>query len=614
MQGSSELNYKGITIDGENSRDLDDAIWAERDKNGYKVSVLISNVARSVEVDSRDDKSAQLIQFSQYNATSCLKPMFKRELSERALSLLAGESRPVVVYSFSIDQSLECTTVNVVEGEYINQNRLTHVDVPLILDQPDNPLYSQINLLNELAVKLLNKRIDNGALAIYDLSTGWGVDEEGNVKEVSRDERNAGHTIVQEFMIMANINLAKYAIENDVPILFRNHRAKAAAPRIKEISNDIFKGFELNSTNYIETFSKRMKLLCGSADVGEVNHGHYGLNSEAYAYFTSPIRRYPDLINQRNILAHQSGKEVPYQSDELKKLAAVFNSKQLAAKERTSDFFKQKANHLGRLNLLKDEFQGLTSKELYRVLRVIEDGNGEVSRSLQNETCRRLEAGLLDTRALTLLYSGLATLFDEAYKKRLIIYVRSNSGLASVILNILKQTTNIGVAKFCENSSGLDHDRVFNCQLNINFKGATYTSTVVIAKSRKVATQLSILDVLQQFIGMRINMPDLQDEQETKPGPLTHDLASLDYKGELQSWCQKNQHPMPVYKTTLFGMSHKPEFSTLVEVQTNEGLITARSDEGKNKKSSEHYAAKKLIENFNFAIDQNLQKEGFTID
>jgi ribonuclease R len=584
---------QGITIDGATSKDLDDAIWIERKDCGFVIMVLVSNVSDSIAINSDSDIKAKNCQFSIYRGTGgCVKPMLPRSLSEDKLSLLPGEKRGVLKFEFDLDTDLKCTDMRISEGIFQNLARFTHGEIPEIISNQGHELHKEISLLSQVSEKLLCRRRDAGSMAIYDIVAGWGADEEGNINPLADSERNIGYVIVQEMMILANTLLSTYCVKNDIPILYRNHRPKSSAPDIKELTGEIAEGFKLGDEKYLNHIRGRIALIAGKAEMDVKVKGHFGLNLPAYAYFTSPIRRYPDLVCHRNLLAHVRGEKFPYSLDQLEQLAKDYNTRIDYVRNEKNAFFKSIANIEGQRNLECERYSIMTEADLYRIIKVAQASSQSYPISLQNEICHRVESECLDNKTLALVFATSGTQFEQVIRERIYRSVRKRSYQATVIHQIICQKFEGTPLDLVESFDGPDNSKVFYCKALSSVADRHFFSNQVSARSKKKAAQLATLDLLQSMIGLSFDcsealLPKIVQENNKDIKLL---IDSKNPKSTLLEWCQKMEFPLPEFNTVKSGPDHMPSFISEVTVIKNNRKQVVNGSIGGSKKEAEKLA------------------------
>lgn len=597
------MMLNGITIDGKGSRDLDDAIWVTpTEKGGYVVSIIISNVTATVKKGSTTDQQAMRNKASVYSGSKgCIKPMLPAKLSEDQLSLLQHQMRKVMVFDISLNSELEATSISLDETEFVNHFQLTHSQITDILRDSEHALHEQMQWLSLLSDRLLRKRRQSGSTLIYDLEAGWEITEEGLLRELPMENRNIGYLIVQELMILANTSLAEFMVNHNIPCLYRNHKAKKAAPSAGQISKDLQGAIELNNRDLIQQTANRAALVMEKATIDNYVQGHYGLGTPAYGWFTSPIRRLPDLVNQRMLIAHLNQTAFPYTDDELKSIAQDYNAHTQAEAERKSEYMRQKAWREGARHLKKQNFSSLDDNEFHRVVCVCNESKEPVPDLLQNELCQRLENDSLPEKTLAQILLDGANGFSSQMRQRIIIALRERAFFAPVVLHILNQQQVVSSFECDVESLGQKHRLYFTASAQGTISGVHYRSREITSTKKKEAEQLATLDIIQQLLNVKVDLGETLPPEEAllpESKPPSVSLLSNNYKGVLQEWCQKLEYPMPRYTTTKTGLSHEPDFRTEVLVVVDDQEQTISVSGASSRKESERQAAKNCCERY----------------
>jgi len=312
---------KNFTIDGETARDFDDAVGIERTEQGYKLYVSIADVSHYVKPGTRLDSEAYERATSVYFPDRCI-PMLPEALSNEICSLKPGVERLAMTAELDFDRSGRETNARFYESVIKSTERLTYTKVKAILKDKDRELTEQYaNIIEDLLVmqelaELLAKRRSREGSIDFDLPEPQILlDMEGRVEDIVRSERNLAHRLIEDFMLAANRAVARLFASKKVPAIYRVHdrpdEAKVADFR------DFIKGFgfELKGEATPGSFQKILRAAAGTSEERLINHvllrsmkqavyseentGHFGLAFKDYTHFTSPIRRYPDLIVHR---------------------------------------------------------------------------------------------------------------------------------------------------------------------------------------------------------------------------------------------------------------------------------------------------------------------------
>lgn len=315
-----------ITIDGADAKDLDDAVCVERIPNGYRLSVHIADVSYYVRWNSPLDREAYERGTSVYFA-DCVVPMLPEELSNGICSLNPNEDRLVMSCVMDFDNMGKMISHELCEGVIKTCHRMTYDDVTAILENDTDTCvkYADITdmlaLMNEL-FKILNaNRVRKGMLDFEIPESKVILDQDGQVEKIVLRERTVSHRIVEEFMLSANECVAEHFFWLKKPCIYRVHETPNAAKTEVFLQYASVMGYTIKGKTKDKIHPKQLQELLKEAEgkpeeiilsnlmlrsmmkarYSEECLGHYGLASEYYCHFTSPIRRYPDLVTHRSL-------------------------------------------------------------------------------------------------------------------------------------------------------------------------------------------------------------------------------------------------------------------------------------------------------------------------
>lgn len=361
--------FPGLTVDGPTTKDMDDSIWVEPVDGGLKVTVCVADVADKVLKGSVTDLHALEKTATKYFATGN-SPMLPRDLSEDKLSLRPNEFRRVMAVVLTVgSETLEVREMRVARGTLKSRARLIYEDIPTILDDPRHPFHAMLKAASNLSLALLEQRRLDGAMAMYDLNNGWVTTEDGDIRQIKDHRQTIGHILVQELMILANVAVANYAIKHNIPLLFRNHSA-----RMDEETRQGFLELLEEATHHalpdLAELRKTMHHLLDRAVYGNRPEGHFGLNLPAYLHFTSPIRRYADLVCHRQIQAHLAGEPYPYDPVTLKVIAHHINTVAREERDERSQVMKGYAEKKVNAAIESRRLDGLNANDFERATKV----------------------------------------------------------------------------------------------------------------------------------------------------------------------------------------------------------------------------------------------------
>ena len=320
-------NYDIFTIDGEDAKDLDDAVCVRKLENGnYKLDVHIADVSNYVKENSLLDKEALLRGTSIYMLNRVI-PMLPRELSNGICSLNEGEDRFTLSVTMEINEKGKIISSEVYKGIINVTRRMSYKDVQAILDNSNEEIVekykdyvSDFKLMEELAIILKNKRLEKGYLNLDIPESKIILDEDGYAIDVQKYETTFANEIIEQFMLAANETIAEKFYWLKAPFIYRVHE-EPDIEKVNELNKLLFNfGYKVYTKEgkvYPAEFSKILKEVEGKpeekivsnmilrtlkvAEYDSENKGHFGIASKYYCHFTSPIRRYPDLFIHRII-------------------------------------------------------------------------------------------------------------------------------------------------------------------------------------------------------------------------------------------------------------------------------------------------------------------------
>ncbi len=323
-----DLRDKEIfTIDGEDAKDLDDAVRVEKLENGnYILDVHIADVSFYVPQDSLLDREAFIRGTSIYMLGRVI-PMLPRELSNGICSLNVNEDRFTLSCTMEINNQGEVVDSKVYKGIIRVTERMSYTDVQKILDKSDDEVLkryekyiSNFELMAELANILKARRIDRGYLNLDIPESNIELDVNGWAINVKKYETSFSNEIIEQFMLIANETIAEKFYWLEAPFIYRVHE-EPDIDKIKELNKFLYNiGLKIktnNETVHPKAFAQVLDEIKGKLEEKVVsnlvlrtlklakyeaeNKGHFGIASKYYCHFTSPIRRYPDLFIHRVI-------------------------------------------------------------------------------------------------------------------------------------------------------------------------------------------------------------------------------------------------------------------------------------------------------------------------
>lgn len=313
-------NITTFTIDPEDAKDFDDALSIEfLDNNMYRIGVHIADVTHYVRLNTKLEEEAKLRATSVYLVDRVV-PMLPEKLSNKVCSLRPNEEKLTFSAVFTMDAD-----ANITEQWFgktiINSNRrFTYEEAQQVIETQTGDLVTEILVMDSLAKKLRHKRFLSGAIAFDKKEVKFRIDEKGKPIGVFYKESKDSNKLIEEFMLLANKRVAEFiGKRKPAPTFVYRIHDKPDEFKLNEFSNFIKKfGFKINTSGGLSTSKSINKLLdeikekkernvfetlavrsMAKAVYSTQNIGHYGLAFSHYSHFTSPIRRYPDMMVHR---------------------------------------------------------------------------------------------------------------------------------------------------------------------------------------------------------------------------------------------------------------------------------------------------------------------------
>ncbi len=378
-----------LTIDPEDAKDFDDALSIQRLPNGnLEIGVHIADVTHYVKPDSPLDIDAQERATSVYLVDRVL-PMLPEKLSNKVCSLRPDEDK--LCFSTVFEMNERGKVIEVWYGKTVirSQKRFTYKEAQQALDTGEGVFAAELRLMNQIALQLRAERVKNGSIPFETVEVKFKLDENGFPIEVVLKEIMATNQLIEDFMLLANRYVAKYVSKLKVgklpvPFVYRIHDkpdlvklqmfaefAKNFGYQIKfsepnEIADQLNRLIMMirgkKEQNVMEQIAIRsMAKAVYSTD----NIGHFGLAFEYYTHFTSPIRRFPDMLVHRVLEQCLNDDEVLYHKENLQQLCDHSSQKERSAMEaeRESVKYKQVEFMQGKIG---EEFDGIISGVVYK--------------------------------------------------------------------------------------------------------------------------------------------------------------------------------------------------------------------------------------------------------
>ena len=382
-------DWQTVTIDGEDAKDLDDAITLTKEGDNYKLGVHIADVSNYVQEHSALDVEALSRGTSVYLVDRVI-PMLPHKLSNGICSLNAGENRLTLSCVMTIDAKGNVIDHTIAESVIKVDRRMSYTSVKKILEDHDEneireyeELVPMFELMQELAAILRKKRMKRGSIDFDFPETKIVLDDKGKPVEIKPYERNVATKIIEDFMLIANETVAQDYFWQELPFVYRTHD-NPDTEKIKKLSTFINNfGYSIHIGQdevHPKELQKLLQKIDGTPEEALISRltlrsmkqakyttmstGHFGLATPYYCHFTSPIRRYPDLqihrIIKDNLRGRMNAKKIEHYDKILPEVA-----KHSSEMERRADEAERETDKLKKVEYMSERigevFEGVIS-------------------------------------------------------------------------------------------------------------------------------------------------------------------------------------------------------------------------------------------------------------
>ena len=415
MAGRKDLRFlQMVTIDGEDAKDLDDAVSLTREGENYCLGVHIADVSNYVQENSALDREALKRGTSVYLVDRVI-PMLPHTLSNGICSLNQGEDRLALSCLMKVNKKGEVISYEIAETVICVDRRMSYTAVRKILEEEDPEMIREYEELvpmfqdmQELAAILRKKRRQRGSIDFDFPESKIILDQKGNPLSIEPYERNVATDLIEDFMLLANETVAQHFYWQEIPFLYRTHETPDME-KIEKLATFIHNfGYHIKiKTSDHEVHPKEIQKLLASIEGTEEEAliarlalrsmkqakysvectGHFGLACDCYCHFTSPIRRYPDLQIHRIIKEQLRGRLMEKRIEHYKEILPEV-AKQTSKLERRADEAERETDKLKKAQYMKRHIgetvegiiSGITAWGIYVELPNTVEGMIHVSR------------------------------------------------------------------------------------------------------------------------------------------------------------------------------------------------------------------------------------------
>lgn len=600
---------RGVTVDGPTSRDLDDAIFVEKRADGWLVEVSIADVTAHVSKGSDVDRRALQQAFTRYYARGN-RPMLPRYLAEERLSLLPNRKRDTITFSMELDASLAVKNIDIRLSRLESTRRYAHADVDEILDTTGHDQHGWWSECFELALGLLGKRREQGALAVFDLKKGLMCDEEGNVKKMPSGQNFRAHLIVQELMILTNCAATAYLHAQGVPLLFRIHSSRPEKVR-QHYVEQLARLLVEPTAEMLERLQKDCRQTMERARYSPTLSRHFALNVEAYAHLTSPIRRAADMVSHRMIVAWLRKEPMPYSHRELKEIGDHLNAVSDEVRDGKSDAMRdQQIERLTTMSI--GTLRGLK----YGDFRYFVEKLADETIPLDPPRASVVADWILDRSANVVDIARI--LFSKApqddcwalVKEAALQWLQNDPAQVTQVINMAHAncgTPSLDELTFVRNMTG-KHPQEHLVSVSMTLGEREFSSETFTAKTIKEAEQRAVMNLLIAIA--ELPTPFVPRKKSTGvPG-------IVNPKGFLLERCVKLGISPPTIEEWGEGPRHAPTFTCTANIVFRSQSFTSGPQRGGSKKSAERDACNALLQRLprEFFEDASSAEDSVTSD
>lgn len=580
-------------IDGAGTLDRDDAIRLETAPDGTRtLTVYVADLTQAIGADPTLLETALQRGATRYRAAGAVARMLPTE-AEAACTLAEGETRAVIAIRLPLDEHGMPGPADISRDLLADAVALTHDQAAWAGKERKNQHHRALSALRQVAETLFRARL-GATSAFYDFNKGVYVDEDGKLVKV-KPAHIVGHLIVQECMIAANRAVAEWALQRDVPVIYRNHAAASGAAPAAVHLEDLSAALHSDDPGELTSWLARAELTGRRATYGAFPRGHHALALPAYCHATSPLRRAADLLTQRAITAQIEGRPAPFTAADVAGFCERLTVVIAEAKASDTEATRTRAHETARAVL--DQGANYPAMTVNRFFMLVKRASKEgiASPGFLAEVQRRADGGLLELRDLyhlLLLPTGGEWL---TAKTACLAQVARTPEQAVSLVAMHATTRGVDAPAYRSESAGPPHEPVFGVVGQVaDADGAAVIGAARLASSKKAAQAQAALSVLAKLAGVPDPSRDLAALAAvvTKPSaaPAANTMQALNHArmaGRLLDvqWAVGEGAPQ----------EGRPVFNALLTAHRPDGTRVEATGSGGTKKAAKAAAAAELM-------------------
>jgi len=445
-----------FSIDSEFTRCFDDAVSVSATPDFIQVNLYIADISDAFTIDSDTHAKASELGETRTERQHRVS-MLPESICDQQYSLLEGKKRRVIKLTINLDFNFEVLKSSISQTEITKDKGLSFKDVNNILSEPNsNILYKDVYLACMIARGLMLKRSEHSKNAYCNSTAGIYSNEDGYL--VMAPNELSGQLINQEINLLANSIFSEKLAATGQPAIFRNQVAHPTRDRhsYSDFTRNI--QFTSNTSEAIKRFNKTRRLYTKETNYSTVIKGHFGLKLSAFGHFTSPLRRFVDLVNQRILVAQLKGEDSPYTNQYLDNVCLTVNKRteeELArkSKDRANSLFE---NSVGKLRN-NEKLESYELRSLVTRSYLLDSKNINL---LESVLCNQMLDGTIKFKLLA-DYIRLQQTSDDSHLSYVLFHYLVNKPKGThTLLNLLIQN---GLITFVEISAD---GNIINIKIN----------------------------------------------------------------------------------------------------------------------------------------------------
>lgn len=591
----------GIMIDSPSTRDRDDAVWVEPEGAGWNVTVHIALVADAIPADGDLDRALLRRPWTVYRPDRII-PMLPPALGA-VRTLHPHRPRDTVAVDFHVAPDGTVSRAHVTRGRLTRPHATDYATATAAMDDAAHPLHRVLRHARDAAHALLARRRGRGALVLYDLMRGWANDGDTGLRPLASSERHTAYLVVSECMVAANTAVAEFAVTAGIPIPFRNHLPAPTAPPAERLLEELRLAVDAEQWRR-DNAHRRLDHLLLPAFYAPHATEHYGLRLPWYCHSTSPLRRYADVLVQRQLLAVLDDRTPAHTTTDLAERSEAINTLLHQARQRRRERHARTETQRDQALLHAGGFEALPPEEFHKVLVLCVE-SGRHRDDVERELLRRLDAGSIHVRDARPILLDTADPRWGSAREALARWLLDRSADAQMLLNLHVQARGLDAPRWEQHAVAGSHPPQFVARVGLLVDVTTRWSATCSASSKTAARGEAALSLLAELtgialLGSRATGPDTGPDSGPPPGVEPGDpdaVVARDPVTALNEYLHARRVSDLYYDFDAVGPAHRPTFTCTARCRhTRTGTALDAQGSGATKAAAKAEAARALLD------------------